>query len=148
STRIPRLVRVRCHPLSNALHRHFFARNEIALDEGTADRTKRVAVVRVVVDAQRRAILEDDAPRAFNLKGEQIEWILKPADLKFLARPRRSQSRHGRGTVRVDFARYGGRSVFSCLEMLSSRSGNRLRPSRVCVGKAERRIRDEEGANL
>ena len=41
--------------------------------------------MRVVVDAQRRAVFEDDAPRAFNLKGEQIEWILKPADFKFLA---------------------------------------------------------------
>src|SRR5262245_1893629 len=44
-----------------------------------------MAVVRVVVDSQRRAILEDDAPRAFNRKGEQIEWILEPADFKFLA---------------------------------------------------------------
>jgi hypothetical protein len=40
---------------------------------------------RVVVDAQRRAVLEDDAPRAFNLNGEQIEWILEPADFKLLA---------------------------------------------------------------
>jgi len=39
----------------------------------------------IVVDAQRRAVFEDDAPRAFDLKGEQIEWILKPADFKFLA---------------------------------------------------------------
>src|SRR5262249_60325096 len=46
---------------------------------------KGMAVMRVVVDAQRRAVFEDDAPRAFNLKGEQIEWILKPADFKFLA---------------------------------------------------------------
>src|SRR5262245_33962238 len=73
------------HPLPNALDRRFFARNEIALDEGTADRGKGMAVMRVVVDAQRRAVFEDDAPRAFNLKGEQIEWILKPADFKFLA---------------------------------------------------------------
>jgi hypothetical protein len=41
--------------------------------------------MRVVVDAQRRAVFEDDAPRAFNLNGEQIEWILEPADFKFLA---------------------------------------------------------------
>src|SRR5215467_416943 len=79
------LVRMGSHPLPNALDRRFFARNEIALDEGTADRGKGMAVMRVVVDAQRRAVFEDDAPRAFNLKGEQIEWILKPADFKFLA---------------------------------------------------------------
>src|SRR2546430_8325407 len=76
---------MRSHPLPNALHRHFFARNEIALDESTAGRGKGIAVVRVVVDAQRRAVLEDDAPRAFNLDGEQIEWILEPADFKFLS---------------------------------------------------------------
>jgi hypothetical protein len=67
------------------LHRHFFARNEIALDEGTADRGKWIAVMRVVIDAQRRAVFEDDSPRAFNLNGEQIEWILQPADFKLLA---------------------------------------------------------------
>src|SRR6266567_6272829 len=76
---------MRSHPLPNALHRHLFARNEIARDESTAGRGKGVAVMRVVVDAQRRAVFEDDAPRAFNLKGEQIEWILEPADFKFLA---------------------------------------------------------------
>src|SRR5262245_64463734 len=76
---------MRSHPLPNALHRHFFARNEIALDERTADRTKGMAVVRFVVDSQRCAILQDDAPRAFNLKGEQIEWILEPADFELLA---------------------------------------------------------------
>src|SRR5947209_6709105 len=76
---------MRSHPLPNALYRHFFARNEIALAEGAASRSKGVAVMRVVVDAQRRAVFEDDAPRAFNLNGEQIEWILEPADFKFLA---------------------------------------------------------------
>src|SRR6266481_998456 len=85
STHLCSFVRMRSHPLPNALHRHFFARNEIALDEGTADGSKGIAVMRVVVDAQRRAVFEDDAARAFNLNGEQIEWILEPADFKFLA---------------------------------------------------------------
>src|SRR5438093_1403693 len=76
---------MRSHPLPNALHRHLFARNEIARDESTAGRGKGIAVMRVVVDAQRRAVFEDDAPRAFNLDGEQIEWIPEPADFKFLA---------------------------------------------------------------
>src|SRR6266516_5105785 len=76
---------MRSHPLPNALHRHLFARNEIARDESTAGRGKGIAVMRVVVDAQRCAVFEDDAPRAFNLDGEQIEWIPEPADFKFLA---------------------------------------------------------------
>ena len=49
------------------------------------DRAVGIAVVRIVVDAQRRAVLEDHAPRAFNLDREQVEWILEPADFKFLA---------------------------------------------------------------
>ena len=39
----------------------------------------------IVVDAQRRAILEDHARRAFDLDREQVERILEPADFKFLA---------------------------------------------------------------
>jgi hypothetical protein len=41
--------------------------------------------VRIVVDAQRRAVLEDYARRAFNLDREDVEWILEPANFKFLA---------------------------------------------------------------
>ena len=41
--------------------------------------------MRVIVDAQRRAILKDHAPRAFNLDREQVKWILEPADFKFLS---------------------------------------------------------------
>jgi hypothetical protein len=40
--------------------------------------------VRIVVDAQRRAVLEDYARRAFNLDREDVEWILEPANFKFL----------------------------------------------------------------
>src|SRR6266566_7677842 len=40
--------------------------------------------MRVVVDAKRCAILEDNAPGAFYLHREQVGWILEPADFKFL----------------------------------------------------------------
>jgi hypothetical protein len=40
--------------------------------------------MRVVVNAQRCAILEDNAPGTFYLYREQIGWILEPADFKFL----------------------------------------------------------------
>jgi hypothetical protein len=76
---------MRRHPLSNALHRHLLARNEFALDQHAADCTVRIAVVRIVVDAQWRAVFEDHASRTFNLDREQIEWILQPADFKSLA---------------------------------------------------------------
>src|SRR5919198_1948636 len=76
---------MRSHPLPHPLQRRLFARNEIALDEEAANRGKGIAVMRVVVDAQWRAVFEDDAARAFKLDGEQIEWIPEPADFKLLA---------------------------------------------------------------
>src|SRR5262249_4436533 len=46
------------------------------------DRAEWKAVMRVVVDAQRRAILEDHAPRALQLDRKYVEWILEPTDLE------------------------------------------------------------------
>src|SRR4029453_18279090 len=66
---------MRSHPLPNALHRHLFARNEIALDESTAGRGKGIAVMRVVVDAQRCAVFEDDGPRL--PKSKTMRWNAK-----------------------------------------------------------------------
>ena len=40
--------------------------------------------MRIEADAQRRAVLEDHAPRAFDLDREQVERILEPADFEFL----------------------------------------------------------------
>src|SRR5215813_1577266 len=79
-----RFVRMRRYPFANALHRHLLAWNEIALNEHAADRGIGVTVVRIVVDAQRGAVLEDYARRAFNLDREDVEWILEPANFKFL----------------------------------------------------------------
>ena len=41
-----------------------------------------MTVVRVIIDAQRSAVLQDYAPRAFNLHRKQVSWILHPANLK------------------------------------------------------------------
>src|SRR5262245_11059127 len=75
---------MRLHPFANALHRHLLARNTIALNEHAADRGIGITVVRIVVDAQRGAVLEDYARRAFNLDREDVEWILEPANFKSL----------------------------------------------------------------
>ena len=40
--------------------------------------------MRIEADAQRRAVLEDHAPRAFDLDREQVGRILEPADFKLL----------------------------------------------------------------
>jgi hypothetical protein len=40
--------------------------------------------VRIEADAQRRAVLEDHAPRAFNLDREQVGRIPEPADFESL----------------------------------------------------------------
>ena len=75
---------MRGHPVANALRRHLLARDEIAFDEHALDRAVAITVVRIVADAQRRAVLEDHARRAFDLDREQVERILEPADLEFL----------------------------------------------------------------
>src|SRR6516165_4157020 len=72
------------HPVANALHRHFFARNEIPLDEHAPDRGIGVAVVRIVVDAKWDPVLEDYPRRALDLDGKGIERILDPANFKLL----------------------------------------------------------------
>src|SRR5262249_37428435 len=66
------------------LRRPLLARDEIAFDERSFNRAVGIAVVRIVADAKRRAVLKNDAPRAFNLDRQQFEWIFEPADFKFL----------------------------------------------------------------
>src|SRR5262245_36105238 len=78
-------IRMRGHPVAHALRRYLLARNEIALDEHALDRAEGVTVVRIVADAQRRAVLEDHTPRALDLDAEQVERILEPADLELLS---------------------------------------------------------------
>ena len=49
-----------------------------------AERGERVAVMRVVVDAQWCPVLEDDARRALDLNRDEVGRILEPADFKLL----------------------------------------------------------------
>src|SRR5262249_34468510 len=77
-------IRMRGHPVANALDRHLAARDEIAFDEHALDRAVAITVVRIIAHPQRRAVLEDHARGAFDLDHQQIEWILQPADFEFL----------------------------------------------------------------
>src|SRR5262249_23622221 len=77
-------VRMRGHPAADALRRDRVTRDVVALDEHALDRTVRIAVVRIEADAQRRAVFENHAPRAFELDREQVERIPEPADLESL----------------------------------------------------------------
>src|SRR3979411_1747964 len=76
---------MRDHPRADALPRYLLARHQIALDQRALDRAVGIAVVRIVADAQRRAVLEDHACRALDLDRDQVERILDPADLELLA---------------------------------------------------------------
>src|SRR5262249_37629851 len=75
-------ARMRGHPVTDALPRYRVARDEVAVDEHALDRAIGIAVVRIEADAQRRAVLEDDAPGSFELKRQQVERISEPANLK------------------------------------------------------------------
>src|SRR5262249_30676497 len=79
------LVGIGGHPVADALHRHFFARDEIALDEHAPDGGIGVAVVGIVIDAQRRAVFEDHAGRALDLNRQRLEWIPEPAEYELLS---------------------------------------------------------------
>src|SRR3974390_1020842 len=67
------------------LRRPFPSPNALTLDPGAPERGIGIAVVGVVVDAQRSAVLEDDARRTFNLDRDQVGWIPEPADFKLAA---------------------------------------------------------------
>src|SRR3974390_2823491 len=67
------------------LRRHFPGRNAMALEQSAAERSIGIAVVGVVIDAQRSAVLEDDARRTFNLDRDQVGRIPEPADFKLAA---------------------------------------------------------------
>ena len=79
------LVGILRHPLADAVHRHFLARDEVALDQDAPDRRVGMAVVGVVVDPQHRAVFEAHARRALDLDGHRLPVILEPGDLEPLA---------------------------------------------------------------
>jgi len=55
------------HPFADALHRHFFAGNDLAIDQHVTDWHEWIAVMRIVVDAQHGAVFEPDPRRALDL---------------------------------------------------------------------------------
>src|SRR5262249_18319853 len=59
--------------------------HEVALNEHPTDRCVGIAVVGVVVDAQRRAVFEDHPCRALDLNCERLEGIPDPADFELLS---------------------------------------------------------------
>src|SRR6185437_137658 len=75
-------IRVLIHPLPDALHRHLILRDDVALNQDTADGRIRKSIIGVVVDADGRAILKPDTRRALDLRKEQIGLALEPADFK------------------------------------------------------------------
>src|SRR5947199_300776 len=75
-------VRMLLHPLPDLLHRHLLFRDEAAIDQDAAHRCIWIAVMRVVIDAERRAILDPHSRRALDLREQQISLILQPADFE------------------------------------------------------------------
>src|SRR5262249_36284361 len=57
----------------------------VGLDQNRADRRVGIAVVGIVVEAQRRAIFEDHLRRALDLNRERLEGIPEPADFELLS---------------------------------------------------------------
>src|SRR5579871_1217196 len=78
-------LRMGLHPLPDALHRHLFARNDIALDQHTAHRHVGIAVVSVVVDAQHGTVFEPDPRRALDLDEQRVGSAADPADFQVAA---------------------------------------------------------------
>ncbi|CCD96483.1 hypothetical protein BRAO375_600055 [Bradyrhizobium sp. ORS 375] len=77
--------RILLHPVADALHRHLLARNDAALDQDATDRRVGMAVVGIVVDAHRRAVIETDPRGALDLREQQIRLIPQPRDLEATA---------------------------------------------------------------
>ena len=70
------------------VHRHVFARDDVALDQDAADRRVGMAVVRVVIDAQQRAVGQPHARRALDLDEQEIVRVLEITDLQIAGRER------------------------------------------------------------
>src|SRR3954464_2285382 len=70
---LARLVRVGMHPALDAVHRHFFARNEITLDQNTADSGVAVAVMAIVVEPKQRSIFKPYTCRTLDLDRHGVE---------------------------------------------------------------------------
>ena len=78
-------LRIGAHPLTDALQRHLLSRDDVALDENTADRNVWVSVMGIVGDAQHCSVFQTHTRRPLDLDQQGVRLILDPADLKMLA---------------------------------------------------------------
>lgn len=69
-------------PGADRLQRHLFERHRAPLDEHLADRRVVVAVLPRVANAQQRAVLVAQAPRALDLEKEEGDRVLDPGELE------------------------------------------------------------------
>src|SRR5262249_56795565 len=79
------LIGIGGNPALDAIHRHLFARDEIAVDEDAPDGSVAMAVVGIVVEPQQSAILEPHPNRALDLDRHSLPRIADIADLELLA---------------------------------------------------------------
>ncbi len=73
------------HPFADALHRHFLARHQAALDQHAAHRHIGVAVMRIIIDVHHGAVFEPDLRRSFDADEQRIGLAAHPANLEVLA---------------------------------------------------------------
>src|SRR6185437_1918044 len=78
-------VGILVHPFPDPLHRHLLPRNDAAIDQNAADRRIGIAIMRIIIDADGRAILEMNPCRALDLREQQIGLALEPADFETAA---------------------------------------------------------------
>ena len=78
-------VGILIHPFSDPLHRHLFFRDDAAINQDATDRRIGITIMRVVIDADGRAVVEADPRRTLDLREQQIGLILQPADLEAAA---------------------------------------------------------------
>src|SRR6195256_3996404 len=69
-------------PFPDLLHRHLLFRDDAAVDQDASDRRIGISIMRVVIDAYGRAVVEPDPRRALDLREQQIGLTFKPADFQ------------------------------------------------------------------
>src|SRR6185437_3925731 len=79
------LFRIGLHPVTDAVHRHVFFRDDAAVDQISADRRIRLAVAGDVIETQQLAVVELDARGTLDLREERVDRILDVADFQAAA---------------------------------------------------------------
>ncbi len=65
-------IRIGLHPFADPLHRHFFARNDVVINQHSSDRHIRIAIVGIVVEAQHGAVFKPDPCRTLDLDEQRL----------------------------------------------------------------------------